>query len=101
MLESNVQSLEFSSDTLTFDTVFTTVGSVTRWITIYNPTNRDMVLDEIRLVDQANGVFRLNIDGIPGNQASNVLIPSKDSIYIFAEAIVDPNNALNPLVIYD
>ncbi|MGC6420371.1 MAG: hypothetical protein ACON48_04680 [Chitinophagales bacterium] len=101
VLESNVQSLEFSSDTLTFDTVFTTVGSVTRWITVYNPTNRDMVLDEIRLVDQANGVFRLNIDGIPGNQASNVLIPSKDSIYIFAEATVDPNNSSNPLIIYD
>ena len=101
VLESDVQALEFSSDTLTFDTVFTTVGSVTRWITIYNPTSRDMMLDEIRLVDQANGVFRLNIDGIPGNQASNVLIPSKDSIYIFAEVTVDPNNVSNPLVIYD
>ncbi|MEC9221947.1 MAG: hypothetical protein VYD24_05525, partial [Bacteroidota bacterium] len=101
VLESDVQSLQFSADTLTFDTVFTTIGSVTRWITIYNPTSRDMMLDEIRLVDQANGVFRLNIDGIPGNQASNVLIPSKDSIYIFAEVTVDPNNASNPLVIYD
>ena len=79
VLESDVQALQFSADTLTFDTVFTTIGSVTRWITIYNPTSRDMVLDEIRLVDQANGVFQLNIDGIPGNQASNVLIPSKDS----------------------
>ncbi|MGB1051524.1 MAG: hypothetical protein ACPGYF_06140 [Chitinophagales bacterium] len=101
ILESDVQSLQFSADTLTFDTVFTTVGSVTRWITVYNPTNRDMLLDEIRLVDQANGAFRLNIDGLPGNQVSNVLIPSKDSIYIFAEVTVDPNNTSNPLVIYD
>ena len=101
VLESDVQALQFSADTLTFDTVFTTIGSVTRWITIYNPTSRDMVLDEIRLVNQSNGVFRLNIDGIPGNQASNVLIPSKDSIYIFAEVTVDPNNTSNPLVIYD
>ena len=91
ILESDVQSLQFSADTLTFDTVFTTVGSVTRWITVYNPTNRDMLLDEIRLVDQANGAFRLNIDGLPGI-VSNVLIPSKDSIYIFAEVTVDPNN---------
>jgi len=101
VLESDLKALQFSADTLTFDTVFTTIGSVTRWITIYNPTNRDMVLDEIRLADQANGIFRLNINGIPGNQASKVLIPSKDSIYIFAEVTVDPNNASNPLVIYD
>ena len=61
-LESDLQALQFSADTLTFDTVFTTIGSVTRWITIYNPTNRDMVLDEIRLANQANGIFRLNIE---------------------------------------
>lgn len=101
VLASDVFQLQFSVDTLTFDTVFTTVGSVTRWMTVYNPTNRDMLLDEVRLVDQANGAFRLNIDGIPSNQASDVLIPSKDSIYIFAEVTVDPNNTSNPLVIYD
>ena len=71
-------------------TVFTAVGSVeNRWITVYNPTNRDMLLDEVKL-NQANGAFRLNIDGMPGNQASDVLIPSKDSIYIFAEVTVTP-----------
>ena len=101
VLANDVLELQFSADTLTFDTVFTTVGSVSRWITVYNPTNRDMLLDEVKLADQANGAFRLNIDGMPGNQASDVLIPSKDSIYIFAEVTVDPNNTSNPLVIYD
>ena len=81
VLANDVLELQFSADTLTFDTVFTTVGSVSRWITVYNPTNRDMLLDEVKLADQANGAFRLNIDGMPGNQASDVLIPSKDSIY--------------------
>ena len=32
-------SLKFSQDTLTFDTIFTTVGSITKKVVVYNEEN--------------------------------------------------------------
>ena len=67
-------NLRFSVDTLVFDTVFTTVGSVTRRIKVYNDLNEDVKIDEIRLAKSSNSVYRLNIDGLQTNLANDVLL---------------------------
>ena len=41
VMNSNVK-LQFSSDTITFDTVFASVGSITKTLTIYNNNNFDV-----------------------------------------------------------
>lgn len=93
--------LEFSTDTLTFDTVFTTIGTITRFVKVKNTSNRDLMLDEIRMPNHQNSPFRINVDGIPVSEGSidDILILSKDSIYIFVEATLGENNANDPLVI--
>ena len=53
--------LAFSVDTLRFDTVFTSAGSATRQVRIYNPNRRAL---QIRSAKMQNGEsFRVNIDG--------------------------------------
>ena len=37
---SSSAKLNFSFDTVTFDTVFTTVGSSTQWLMVYNKNNQ-------------------------------------------------------------
>lgn len=91
-------NLRFSVDTLVFDTVFTTVGSVTRRIKVYNDLNEDVKIDEIRLAKSSNSVYRLNIDGLQTNLANDVLLRSKDSLHIFVEATIDPNNTNEPFI---
>ncbi len=93
--------LEFSLDTLTFDTVFTAIGSTTRSFKVYNPNSKTVNISKIQLEGVAGDAFRLNIDGTTGNLSTNITVPAKDSIYIFVEVTVDPNDQNNPYVITD
>jgi hypothetical protein len=76
--------LEFSTDTLSFDTLFTSFGSTTKQLKIYNRSNKIAQLTSIGLLaDQSR--YRLNINGIEANRLKNLEIPSRDSIFIFVE----------------
>lgn len=94
-------SLTFSTDTVFFDTVFTTIGSVTLPLKVFNP-NRDAVLiDYIGLEGGADSPFRVNIDGIVGPEVEQWPLLAEDSMWIFLEVTVDPNEAALPFVIED
>ena len=94
-------SLRFSVDTLVFDTVFTTVGSITKRIKVFNDLENDIKIDEIKLAKTGNTPFRINIDGYQSDIARNVILKSKDSLHIFIEVTIDPNNTNNPLIQLD
>ena len=91
-------TLRFSVDTLVFDTVFTTVGSITKRIKVYNDLSEDVRIDEIRLAKSGNSPYRLNIDGEQKDYANDVILRSKDSLHIFVEATIDPNDTNEPLI---
>ena len=90
----NNAMISTSMDTLTFDTVFTQIGTTTKFFKIYNEEEATIFIDEISLVDQT-GHFRMNVDGTSGNTAKDVQIAGKDSIYVFVEATVDPDQPLD------
>ena len=90
VINSNI-TLQFSSDTLTFDTVFATVGSITKTLTIYNNNSFD-VTSNIKLKGLSAANYRINIDGTPGNTQNNIIIPKKDSIFIFIEVTINPSS---------
>jgi hypothetical protein len=100
--EGNDVDITYSEDTLRFDTVFTTLGSATRFIKVFNPKDQPVLVD-VRLVNQTNSFFRINIDGIVGPVAKNVEINGLDSIYIFVEVTIDPDQpvSVSPFVIED
>lgn len=93
--------LEFSRDTVLFDTVFTTVGSATRRFTIRNPHDKSIKISKINLAGGASSNFRLNIDGVPGIAFENIEIPPNDSLWVFTEVTLDPNNQNTPMIITD
>lgn len=84
--------LEFSLDTLTFDTVFTNLGNATRRFKVYNPHDQIIRINRARLGGGSQSDFKINIDGASTVSASNIEIPAKDSIYVFATVFIDPNN---------
>ncbi|MFZ1704258.1 MAG: right-handed parallel beta-helix repeat-containing protein [Saprospiraceae bacterium] len=94
--------LTFSSDTLRFDTVFTNVGSATRFVKIYNPENQPVKID-ISVPNAAHSVFRINAEGVKGPVANNIEINGKDSIYVFVEVTINPDNpvSISPFIIED
>tara|TARA_B110000444_G_scaffold128100_1_gene120591 strand:+ start:3709 stop:5181 length:1473 start_codon:yes stop_codon:yes gene_type:complete len=90
--------LRFSEDTIVFDTVFTSIGSITKRLKIYNDLNEDLEIDEIKLARMGNTSFRLNIDGLQSDVSTNVILRAKDSLHIFIETTIDPNNVNEPLI---
>jgi hypothetical protein len=101
ILTDKSAKLEFSTDSILFDTVFTTVGSTTKRFKIYNRNSQKMVISDIRLAKGTNSNFRINVDGYAGPEISNIEIEANDSLFVFVQVTVDPNNATTPLVIYD
>lgn len=100
-LQDSDAKLGFSTDTVFFDTIFTTIGSTTKQLKIYNRYNQPVKISSIALAGGSRSVFRLNIDGVAGNYATDVEIPEDDSLYIFVEVTLDPNNVDSLLAIHD
>lgn len=92
-------TLKFSADSVLFDTVFTTVGSATRVLMVYNPSKKPVQISEIGLEKGSASVFKINVDGIASDKVENIEIDGKDSMYIFLKVRVDPTNQNSPLVI--
>ncbi|MBC8047559.1 MAG: hypothetical protein H7Y00_12240 [Fimbriimonadaceae bacterium] len=93
--------LKFSTDTVHFDTVFATVGSATRSFKIYNTYNQPVLISNIQLAGGAPSLFRMNVDGIPSTNLSDIEIPGNDSLYVFVEVTVDPNSDALPYIVED
>ena len=93
--------LRFSTDTLKFDTVFTTQGSFTTGLMVYNPQNEEIIVSSIKLGNGSSSYFHLNVDGFQGNNIQNLKIAAHDSIYVFATVNINPNDTLTPFIVND
>lgn len=94
-------TLAFSEDTISFDTVFSSIGSATKHFKIYNRNENSLRIESIELINASKSGFRMNIDGEKGTKLTNIEILKKDSLYGFVEVTVDPADSKNPLLIRD
>ena len=95
------KNLSFSTDSLLFDTIFTTIGSTTKRFKIYNTDNSVINIEEMELMGGVNSPFRINIDGTSGTVFTDVELADGDSLFAFVEVTLAVNNISNPLVISD
>lgn len=94
-------ALRFSADTLLFDTVFVALGSATYKIKIFNEQNQPVKISSIRLAKGNASSFKLNVNGISGNEVKDQELAAKDSLYIYSTVTIDPNSSLSPFVVED
>ncbi len=99
--DSPSQHIYFSCDTISFDTIFTNIGSATKELIIYNPNNKGVRLSSVRLASNGSSGFRVNLDGQFNTQFSDVEIFHEDSIFCFIEVTVDPHDSDSPILITD
>ena len=93
--------LRFSTDTVLFDTLYTTIGSATQRFTVKNPHNKKIQISSIELAGGDNSDYRLNINGKKTSRMMDVKLNARDSLYIFVEVTIDPTNSDNPMVVKD
>lgn len=95
--DSNLK-LEFSADTLRFDTVFTTIASPMQRVKVYNRNNNSISFESIEILDANASGFRINVDGQSGTKFEDVNLLRKDSIYIMVDAKLNETKGTNILV---
>jgi hypothetical protein len=86
--------------TVTFDTVFTSIGSVTRQFIVHN-TSKEDIKTTIFLAGDKQSMFSINVNGMPGTYFKDVEISKKDSIFIFVKVNINPLNQDNPFLVTD
>lgn len=94
-------ALQFSNDSIVFDTVFTTIGSITKQLKVYNPYGHKINIKNIELKGGETSAYRLNIDGTPALKLNDIELQGGDSMYIFIRVLVDPNDLNSPFVVDD
>jgi hypothetical protein len=94
-------SLSTSIDTLKYDTVFTSIGSVTKNFKIFNTNNQKLKLSTVKLMGGSASYYKMNVDGVSGTQLNDVEIAANDSLYVFVTVNINPNAANLPFVVQD
>lgn len=93
--------IQFSQDSVLFDTVFTQIGSSTRNIRVRNKNNQKIKISSIRLEGGSSSQFIVNVDGAKGISFTDLEIAANDSMYVFIQVNVNPTNSNSPLIISD
>lgn len=92
--------LTFSADTVSFDTVFTDLGTPTARLKVYNKAKKAVNISSIRFAsDDSN--FSMNVDGQSGTSFSDVEIRGGDSIFVFIECFIPEAPDNTPQLVED
>lgn len=98
---SSNATLNTSVDTLHFDTVFTTRGSVSQFVKIINNNDKGIRISSVRLAGGAASPFKINVDGVPGPLVNDVEVLGNDSTYIYVTASINSTAQNFPFIVRD
>ncbi len=101
LITDSSAKLDFSEDTIIFDTVFVTMGSTNSQLVVYNKHNQKINISNIKLAGGTASRYRINVDGVPGYSFTDIEIAANDSMYIFVEVTIDPNSSNLPFIVTD
>jgi len=93
--------LSFSVDTLSFDTVLTTVNSPVLSFCVYNKNSKPLLISSVQLAEGINSDFKINVDGMAGSTFENVEILANDSLFVFVNVKPKENGQYTPTIFND
>lgn len=93
--------LTFSMDSVLFDTVFTSIGSTSRRLKIYNPNEKAVLITQIKLDGASSSAFSLNINGQPSTELNLLKLNGRDSMNIFVKVNINPDDQTAPFLVKD
>lgn len=101
LITSGDARLQLSADTLKFDTVFVSAGSVTQTFKIINDNNQRLKLSRVKLMGGTASAYKMNVDGIVATEVNDIEIAANDSIYVFVSVSINPSAANLPFIVSD
>lgn len=94
-------TLSYSTDTVTFDTLFSSVGSITKRLKIYNPHDEALNLSSISLGSGNQSSYSITVNGVKGKSFQDEVIFGNDSLLVLIEVFIDPNDQNLPFLVKD
>ncbi len=92
--------LNFSTDTVSFDTIFSGIPSITRRLTVSSPTDKSIRITHIYLQSVSEYVsYSLVINGREQNSAENIILLGNDSLLILVNIRIEERDEDMPIFI--
>ncbi len=101
LITDSSANLTFSTDTVFFDTVFTSIGSITKRFKVYNPNKNAVEIERVGLGNSANSPYSLIINGRESSELEKVRLLGEDSLLVLVKVKIDPMNQNMPFVVRD
>lgn len=93
--------LSFSQQRITFDTIFSTVGSVTKRLWVYNTNKHAVNISNIQLARLSSSSYKLTINGQETLEWSDYKLSGNDSMLVLVKVLIDPQNQSLPYLVDD
>ncbi|GHT02621.1 hypothetical protein AGMMS49525_06380 [Bacteroidia bacterium] len=91
--------LTFSTDTVAFDTIVSTIRTPFAAFNIRNTSSKKLLISSVSL--EKGGNFKINVDGRAGDSFSDIEILAKDSLYVLVAVQPSENQSDIPTEILD
>jgi len=98
---SHSAELEFSADTILFDTIFSTIGSTTQAFFVFNRNKNAVKISSVRLGGMATSSYTITINGDQTYSKSDIEINGKDSILVLVKVLINPQSQNLPYLVAD
>jgi hypothetical protein len=93
--------LSFSSDTIRFDTILTTINTPIRFLMVYNRNDQPLLISSVELKNGDVSGFKINVDGMAGQHFQNIAIRPKDSLFVLVDVKPEMNGEVIPTLLND
>ncbi|MEP1788783.1 hypothetical protein [Reichenbachiella sp.] len=93
--------LSYSTDTVTFDTLFSSVGSITKRFKVYNRNSKAINVSRMYLGNDDQSPYTMVVNGKEGKGFENEVIFGKDSLLVLVEVLIDTNDQSLPFLVKD
>ena len=93
--------LAFSTDTVSFDTLFTERISPSAMFVVHNRNKKSLRINEVRLESGGDAGFSVLVDGQYGAVMRDIEIRAKDSLFVVASVTLDRNGLDVPHTVKD
>ncbi|UII22467.1 choice-of-anchor Q domain-containing protein [Fulvivirga ligni] len=94
-------ALRFSTDTVFFDTVFTSVGSITQRFKVYNDNKNAVNIQDISLSKASSSAYTVYINGRANSKFTDTRLLGEDSLLVLVEVMINPDDQDLPFIVTD
>lgn len=98
--DSNAR-LDFSDQAIYFDTIFSSIGSITQRLYVYNPNSHAVTISSIELGGKTASPYKIIINGQESTYTTNFELYGGDSMLVLVKVLINPQNQNLPYIVED